>query len=200
MQVLLDLVPCTTHTALGLATEIVRSLIEFGLSLEKLIAVVADNASANKKCVELLNVEKEREYFNSPKISAVYCFAHSVHRIVLQTIAVLEPAVATIHVAIIKLRNSPQFNEKLLEQIRLLNQVHGEESQLPEILPVLYCRTRWNSMILMLRTILRIRPAIQSLSRKYPSTFPAIEQSIWSAIRTFLTNSNRNNCSFFIQN
>jgi hypothetical protein len=171
------------HSGQKIAEVIMLVLDQYSIPLSKIVALVSDNASSNSKCVEFLNVALKEKCGNlAPPIESVFCFAHSIHRVVLKTMVVCEHAVSCVHSAILRLRNSPQFRGELKDIIELLNSLNDEKNQVPQIVPVLYCRTRWNSMVAMLRSMHAIRPAIESLCRKYPLRYPTVDAAVWNTV------------------
>jgi hypothetical protein len=91
-----------------------------GLDPKKVIAVVCDNASANTSLVSKINdwLSKFNET-NEPKhmIYPIYCFAHSIHRVVLVLLEYVDLETTEIRTYVKSLHRSPKLSNQLTLKI-----------------------------------------------------------------------------------
>jgi hypothetical protein len=161
--VLLDMVPSTVHTGDASAEMVNSVLFNFGVPLSRVNAVVCDNASANKRMVEKLNTYLADDEI---PISPVFCFAHSLHRVVLKMLCCLRSELQTLRRFVRSLHHSNQASEHLCKQVEDHDRNYPEESIGITRIPM-DVRTCWNSTYRMLQCALQMRKVLQLEERTH---------------------------------
>ena len=154
LTVLLDLIPSVDHAGDKCSQMVLKTLESFGIPLDKVIAIVCDNASANTVMVQKLNLSAIGQ---KQEILPVYCFAHSIHRVVLLMIRCLDPELECIRRAARLLAHSSVKYSYLKSQIEIHNANNPNDQIHIRTLPI-DVKTRWNSTMRMIRHCVRLLP------------------------------------------
>ncbi|XP_024164489.1 zinc finger BED domain-containing protein RICESLEEPER 2-like [Rosa chinensis] len=144
-------------------------------SIDKVLTVLVDNASANKHAIDYLR-RKMCSWDIKPvcecRFMHVRCLAHIVNLIVRSGLKLLERSVASIRNAVKYVRSSGARLEEFEKA------VEKEKVECNKIC-ILDVPTRWNSTFLMLDTSLELKKAFQKLSdddERYCSYFDEDEE------------------------
>lgn len=162
-HVLLDIRPCTRHTAPEMSTVIQSVLQDFDIKLSQICSIVCDNASSNEAMIRLLNLDLMHAHLNH-RIIPNFCFQHSTNRAIQAMLKVIHPKLSHVRSNINAIRRSAILSKKLRE---LVNKQRSRELPHQPGLPcstlILDCPTRWNSTYEMCERLIHLKTEVEIL-------------------------------------
>ncbi|KAK9931904.1 hypothetical protein M0R45_019158 [Rubus argutus] len=131
-------------------------------SIENLLTVSVDNASANTVAIDYLRKKMmtwEKKPIFAGKYMHVRCLAHIVNLIVRSGLAILEKSVASI-------RNAVKYVRSSSSRLDVFKKCVAKEKLESKKICVLDVPTRWNSTFIMLDTALELRKAFDRMAEE----------------------------------
>jgi len=147
-----------SHTGKNIADKIYDLLEEFGIKT-KTIALTTDNAANMISAANYLQDKLILNNFNHYR-----CIAHILNLVVFAGLNLLEDSVKKLRKLIKTIRKSTKILEDL-EQLAVLNEKTF-------LVPILDCKTRWNSTYQMIKRACLLYESINMLLIKHPSLNP----------------------------
>lgn len=146
------------HSGIALAEMFLEIISDMGITNEQVIAIVCDNASNNDAMVDCLIKERILQSGESH----IRCFAHILNLAAKDFLKPIDNVVQQVRLFCKFIRASPQR----LESLETFCKAFG----VPFVKPELDVATRWNSTFLMLKSALRLKQPITSMSSEYKGT------------------------------
>lgn len=160
LEFVLDFIPIRRHDGKSMSDALISCLDSFSISLDKVSAVVADNASANTTLVASLNKTiVERNISNV--VSAIYCFSHVMHRVITAMVSLIHEDLQTLRLLITRIRKSPGLSQDLKDIVTKRNQVH--ETKITSFKLVIDVKTRWSSTHEMIKKYILLSDCVSEL-------------------------------------
>jgi hypothetical protein len=162
-EVLLDAVESSSHQGLHCADMIVATLEKFGIPLEQVAAVACDNASACGVMITSLNIKLQVKHRNAESpIVAAYCFAHSIHRVVLFMMTPINGMLEKIRNVVKKIHRSAKLCSEFEKELAKHEIDCGKKYKTRKTQPDV-C-TRWNSTYEMLEGVLLLQVPLKNVA------------------------------------
>ena len=177
-KILLDFIPLhESHTGLFLADKIIVMLEEFSLG-SKLLALTTDNGSNMITLAENLKVSLALKY-NNNNFLHFRCVAHVLNLAVKEGLKLIDEPIKKIRQLASKIHNSQPILEELKTIFAMKNQ--------PFLIPDLDIPTRWNSLYIMIKKMLKIKDMVEILvagNRNLFQNYPNNEE--WKCIEVYI--------------
>ncbi|KNA22522.1 hypothetical protein SOVF_033200, partial [Spinacia oleracea] len=150
-------VPCP-HTNGIIAKVLMDCLSQYSLE-NKISSVVVDNCSTNDAMMKILLEKFEKRYLLlGGEFLHMRCSAHILNLVVQDGLDVIKSDIEKVRECVSFWMSTPKRIEKFEEACRFLNLPNSKRM-------VLDCKTRWNSIYLMLRTVYPYKEVFTRLKR-----------------------------------
>lgn len=146
------------HSGRALGDVLIRCLKDWSLD-GKLSTLTLDNCSANDKMIEyILDDISHSKLILGGRIFHMRCCAHILNLVVKDGLSVISGAIEKVRKSVNYWTLTPKREEKFEDACLQLN--------CPFKKPVVDCKTRWNSIFLMLRVAIEYKAVYERLSQR----------------------------------